>query len=281
VSGEERVNERRKNFVDDVSVEALKSGDNRFAHEPIWNPLTEAYVEGRCEVHVHFRAGTVEGRIFGDWCAAIKIAESDLDFVDADAVGFKKRQSGKVVQGNDVRKPVLVYGLKPIKLPQGITTEPVPSLVRLQSLDHCLGEWVDAPSHVVEFLQRVGIVDGVFVENREPGIVGDLARQRSFRLRKSKLESEVVEGGAEVVDAVPGDEAQAGGRRLDDLCPNDLLAALGIEFRPKSVRAFFSPGSPFRFEALQMVERPIEPPFVVEGHANGSMPKDRAVSGAV
>jgi hypothetical protein len=40
----------------------------------------------------------------------------------------------------------------------------------------------------------------------------------------------------------------------------------------------FKPGSPFRFKALQMVEGPIQPSFVVERHANGSMPKDGAAS---
>jgi len=67
--------QRSRNPVDDVSVEALKRGDARGAHKPVWNPLAEAYVEGCCEIHVHFRSGTVEGGIFGDWCALIKKAK--------------------------------------------------------------------------------------------------------------------------------------------------------------------------------------------------------------
>ena len=75
------------------------------------------------------------------------------------------------------------------------------------------------------------------------------------------------------MDAVSGDEAQAGWRRLEDLRPNDLLAALGLEFGPKSVRAFFTPSSSFCFKTLQMVERPVQPPLVVKGHScsNGSV----------
>ena len=69
------------------------------------------------------------------------------------------------------------------------------------------------------------------MEDRKPGIALDLTRQRSIHARQSKLKSEVVEGGAEVVDAVPGDETQTGGRGLDDLRRDDLLAALGIEGR--------------------------------------------------
>ena len=102
--------------------------------------------------------------------------------------------------------------------------------------------------------------------NREPGIALDPTRQRSFCAGQGELESEIVEGGAEVVDAVPSDKSQTQGRGFEDLCPNERLAALGVEFGPSSVRAFFAPGSQLRFKALQMVDRPIEPSFMVEGH---------------
>ena len=256
MASEERVHQRREHLVDDVSVEALKCAGDRFAQESDRGTLAEAYVEGRCEIHAHFRAGTVEGRIFGDWCAAIEKAEKALDLVNTDAVGFEERQSGEVVQGGGMRKPMLFYDLKLIKLPEGVAVEPVPSLVRLQPLDLCLREWINAPEHVVQFARILLLKDG------KRGTALNVGGERSFGVRQSKLEGEIVEGGAEVVDAVSSDEAQAGGRGRDDLGPNDLLAGIGIEFGPKSVRAFFAPGSSFRFKALQMVECPVEPPFV-------------------
>jgi hypothetical protein len=269
--------EWREHRVDDVSMEGVKGIPDGNEQEGVRNPLAEAYVEGCCEIHVHFRAGTVEGGVLGDWCALIKIAGKGIDVVDGDVLAREERYSTEPIQGHGRRKPVLVYDLKLIKLPQAVAAKPVPSIVRLQPLDDCLGTWVDAPDHVVEFLQRLRAFDlgGVRREDGEPGSPLNVARQRSLRLRKSKSKCEVVEGGAEVVDAVPGDEAQASRRRFEHPRPYDLLAALVIEFGPKGVRACLTPGSQFRFKALQMVERPVEPPFVVEDHTTGSMPKDR------
>src|SRR3712207_1568999 len=110
----------RKHSVDDVSVDARKGVEDRLAQEYVWNPLAEAYVEGRCEIHVHFRAGTIDGGILGDWCAAIKIAEEDLDFFGSDAPKFEKRERGDVVQGGHMGQPVLLCVRKFVQLPQGI-----------------------------------------------------------------------------------------------------------------------------------------------------------------
>lgn len=261
---QERVNQRGQYLVDNIPLEALKGAGDGAAPQSLGSALGESYIEGRCEIHVHFRAGTVEGRILGDWCAAVKPSEKALDFFRADSVGHEERQRRDIVECGRVGQSVLFHVREFIKLPEGIAVERLPSAVRLQSLDGCLRSWADAPNHIIEFPQRpgVGALGGVFIKDREPRIALGFARQRPFRTRQSELESEVVEGGAEVVDAVSGDEAEARRRRLDDFSPNDLLASLGIKFGPESMRAFFKPGSPFRFKVLQVIERPVEPPFV-------------------
>jgi hypothetical protein len=81
-----------------------------------------------------------------------------------------------------------------------------------------------------------------------------------------KLEREIIERGAEIVEAVANDQSKLSGRSFKHFDPADLAAAINIAFGSSSVRAFFKPSGHFGFKALQMVERPIEPSFVVERH---------------
>ena len=86
-------------------------------------------------------------------------------------------------------------------------------------------------------------------------------------VREGEFVGEIVEGGTEVVKAVANDEPEFGGRLLLDFGPDEILAALRIELGPKSVRAFFDPSTDIGLQALQVVERPLQPKFVVEGWA--------------
>ena len=54
------------------------------------------------EVYVHFHTGTVEGELLGDWCAAVKKSEKDLDFLGTDTVGHEERQGRGVIKGGGV-----------------------------------------------------------------------------------------------------------------------------------------------------------------------------------
>jgi hypothetical protein len=177
-SGIKEVVQGREYMVGDESVNDAQRVGDRVAPELFWSTTGEAYVEGCCEIHVHFRASTVEGRILGDWCAAIKKAEKNLNVVSADVVGNKERESGEIVEGSGMWQAMLFLNRKLVKLPKRVAAEPVLSRVRLHPLQLCLSEWVD------------------------------------------------------------------------------------------SMRVFMEPSTPFRFKALQMVERSLEPPFVVEGHGS-------------
>ena len=62
----------------------------------------------------------------------------------------------------------------------------------------------------------------------------------------------------EIVQKVPNDEAEFGGRGLEDFDPNILLSALTVEFRNETVGvAFHSPLPDLVIEGLQVVECPI------------------------
>lgn len=207
----------------------------------------------------------------GNWAIGARLSNVLNRYLTSSAPissGGEEREGGDMDKPRRVGQPMLVLDVKLVELPEGVGTEPVPSLVRLQPLDLCFGEWVDAPGHVVKFSQRLRSLGlgGVRGKDREPGSALDVVGQPPLCVRQRQLEGEVVEGASEVVETVPGDEAEAGGRRLDDLGPKELLSGLGVEFGPRSMRAFFAPGSRFRLKALQMVKRPVEPPFVVEVH---------------
>lgn len=73
-----------------------------------------------------------------------------------------------------------------------------------------------------------------------------------------KFKGEVVEGVAEVLEAISNDEAEFGGRRrLEDFDPKELLGAINIGFFPSSVRVSFAPGVHFLFKSVQVVDRPL------------------------
>lgn len=260
VSGEVR-GQTRKHLAHYVVMDVSKPVGNGHASELLWGSLAETYAEGGCELHVHFRAGVVNGGIAGDWCAIFNRAEDWLDLIHRDT---RRRDEAECRQGcknRGVRQPVLVDIGKLVELPKGIVPEFLASVVRLQPLDFCLRGWGDAPKHLMKFTHVLAR------ENGELGLPRELAGQRFPRVGDGEFVGEVVEGGAEVVQVVPDDEAKiVSGWGVEDFDPKELLAGINIAFGPSSVRAFFIQNSNFRFKALQMVERPVKPPLVVEAH---------------
>jgi hypothetical protein len=73
MSGEVR-RKHWKNRANDVPVNTFEGSEGRFAPQSFVCAPAEAYVEGRCEIHMHFRAGIVAGGIAGDWRAVVKIS---------------------------------------------------------------------------------------------------------------------------------------------------------------------------------------------------------------
>jgi hypothetical protein len=210
----QKTGKAREHLLGDVPVDDLERVGDRAHPERFGSAYVEAYVEGCVETHFHFRAGTVNGGILGDWCAAVKCVEQVFDLVDIDVVRNEEREGGDVDEACRVGQSVLVLDRKLVELPQGVGLEPVPSLVRLQPLDLCLREWGDAPRSAIEFGQRLGVLGDVFGQNREARVALDLTSQTPFPAGKRQLEGEVVEGGSEVVDAVSGDKAEPSGGGL-------------------------------------------------------------------
>jgi len=73
---------------------------------------------------------------------------------------------------------VLLLIRKLIDLPEPIVAEPVPTLVRLQLLNDCLGTWIDASCHLVEDLPRPREVRDVIGEDGKRRISFDITGER-------------------------------------------------------------------------------------------------------
>src|SRR5918998_37656 len=151
---------------------------------------------------------------------------------------------------------MLIHVVKLVEPPEGVGLgEPIPSRVRLQPLDHCFRTFVNAPEHLLKFRSVLLDLD------RKTGVRFDVAGHRSSLVTgDGEFEDKVVEGTAEVVEAVSDNETKVGGRRTEHFDPKNLLTAINIGFGPGSVRAFFEPGSDFDFKAVQVIKRPVEPP---------------------
>lgn len=185
-----------------------------------------------------------------------------LDIVNVQVLGNEEGLAHSR-EKNDVRQPVLVFDVKPVELPKGIAAEPIRSLVRLQPLDDCLGAWVNPPEHAVEFFK---VLVATRAEDGEAGVAFDALGNPSPLIGDSEFKGKVVERGSQIVDAVANDETKVGRRLVERFEPRELVAVINIEIRPSSVRAFLSPSSHFVLKALQVVERPAEPSFMVKRH---------------
>lgn len=247
--------EGRKNRFRYVTMDTREPVGDRVASELLWSSLAETYAKGGIELHVHFRAGFVNGGIAGDWCAIFNRSEDWLDFVDSDTAEDDEGNGLGSEKGN-VGQTVLVLDGKLVELPERVVGDVLlPSVVRLQPLDDCLRVWVDAPKHAVQFFE---VIVATRAEHRKLGVALGTFGQAPALVCQGQLKSEVVESGAKIVKAVSDDEAEfGGGWLLKDFDPKDLLAALNLGFRPNSIRAFFAPSVQFAFKTLQVVERPV------------------------
>jgi hypothetical protein len=239
-----------------VAMDMSQPVGDREASELLWGSLAEAYAEGGCEIHVHFRAGVVNGGIAGDWCAIFNREIDWLDFVRDRAFVDHEGQMGNAHERCNVGQTVLVLLGKLVELPKGVVGgAPLPSVVRLQPLDDCFRVWVDAPQHAVQFFE---VIVGTGTENRERRVALDALGYPPLFVGDGELKGEVVEGRTEVVETVSNDETKlSSGRWLENFGPKELLGAIHLGFGPSSVRAFFEPKSYFGFKALQVIDRPV------------------------
>lgn len=153
-----------------------------------------------------------------------------------------------------MRQPVLVAVGEHAETPEGAhPSKPIPSVVRLQSLDDCLGVGMDAPDHGLALLVEpiLGSEDG------ELGVVGDALGHLGSLMSEREFKGKVVQGAPEIVKAISDDGRERDGPRLDDLGPDALAAALDVRLGPHSTRIALTPDSLLRLYALQVFGGPV------------------------
>lgn len=123
---------------------------DRSTPEAFWNTVAEAYVEGWRQLHLHFRAGFIEGGVTGNWCTIFNRAEHRLDFINR-KMRREKVGERNVHEKDDVGQPVFVFNGELVELPERIVRELLPSVVRLQLLNDFLRARINASEHAVQF----------------------------------------------------------------------------------------------------------------------------------
>jgi hypothetical protein len=215
----EVLDERRHNDFVHESGEKRKYPMDTVPLDDIGGTLAEGYAEGRRTLHAHLRVGSEGNDKFRDYCAIIERVGEELGC--AEVTPMRTEHSELVRRGcRQMRHPVLVAVGEDAKNPEGACrSRPVLSVVRLQTLDDCLGVGMDASDHGLTLIVKPGpgLKDGKLE------FVGDALGHLGTLVGDGEFVSKVVEGASEVVEAVSDDGGERNGRGLEDFgrsgCP--------------------------------------------------------------
>jgi hypothetical protein len=206
--------------------------------------LPEAYAERQEGVHVHFRVEALRGRGFGcvreNFCAVFVRPEIDVDCSGQEGYIGKVGVGGDGHLGN-VWRSMFVHVVKLVELPERIGRELIPSVVRLQTLDEYLRVWMDAPDFVAAF--------------QPPR--STFGQRVDAEVGEREFVDEVIEGRAEIMEAIPDDETKLLRDGFREFEVDELLAALSVEMTNVSVRFSLSPLTNLRLKSVQVIGGPI------------------------
>jgi hypothetical protein len=254
VGGEVR-GEKPDDRISDVINQAREKFE-RGAMFDNWEAVAEAYAQQRIVVHVQFCIGHLgTPNITGHFCAVFDRARfKRRAHITNEQERFGGEDASRWQNQLEIGQAMLVNVGKLVNHPQGVRCEIFPSLVRLQLLDDCLRSWVDAPDFVTTFpfFHRPVPKDG----KRQPpsAAIGD---GTNVQIRDREFVDEIVQSGADIVDAIANDEGELSGRLLGNVNPDDVLAGIRIRFVDKAVWLSFAPPLPFGVKAYQVLPRPL------------------------
>src|SRR5215210_4797599 len=229
-----------------------------------WRGISERYVAGEVEVHLHFRFGKPEA---ADFCAVYERAtkvEGDLvpDEAWVHDEGLARSPLAPTERHLGVRPAHHAQTLVPVQSGKLIEDPEfvVPSLVRLQLLDGCSCFRVHRPNlvHPATVVVPtetfpVGLDEGLFLttDGKPDGSLGGFAGRLG-----SESPSEVVQGASHVLKGVPDDGAEVRGRLPDNFRVEDVLAAIRVGFVDDSIWFSGHEGTEFVAENFQVFACP-------------------------
>src|SRR5665811_1811153 len=134
----------RDHFFSDVGTDSNQSSQHL---APFSGKLSEGYMCGRIEVHLH--SGRLVDHanrdIAQNLCFALKSAQGSPKLKRLDyRFGGRDETNARLDADSYIDGAMLVHVRKFVKQPQPMSAQ-VQSVVRLQTLDYCLRTWSDAP----------------------------------------------------------------------------------------------------------------------------------------
>lgn len=260
--------ERRAYRVQDILAEPFKHFD--YGLGVGGRTTAERYAEGEIEVHAHFLARIDGGAAVSQKLCAVAHARAKRvggtktrTSIAKDAhVASGSETSALSPEQRNVKQAVLVNAREFVELPEGVEAVVIPrQIIRLQILDDCLSIWGDVS------YSPLGKFPFVF-GNGEHQDFFDVGGQRiSPVVGDSEVVDEVVQSRTKLMETIAKDEVDLGGRQPLGFGPEGVLASLRMVLLDDVVRVGSQPPLNFGFQALQVLQRPIQPESMVVGLA--------------
>ena len=189
---------------------------------PSSTPLSERYIEGWHEWHVHMLT-----RNATKYCAlfypAYPTEQRILNFTSNMNISPMNREQPEVSRRHQVGVTVLVNDVQMVDARKEHLSNRVASTAWLQPLEHCLNLWPHTFKHLPNTL---GVPEGV--DRLKDGKLGN-ALNRHTSTPLDNFPHQVIESGTEVMQRVTDDWAQLGRRFLQrPLQPIDFLAGITL-----------------------------------------------------
>ena len=215
--------------------------------------VRDAYVKGEVVPHLHIRRRAVEFEC-QEGCLVFDVPNSNVNCAllpgdQAGKVRFARCRDGC----DDSEAAVLVGVVEFLKPAERSQNELIRSVVRLQTLDSCLGRAAKGP----DMPFRLGSPRGV---RRDGKYQGPLTGGRvGSAFSDADGVDTVVESAAETVDAIPDDQTPAaGGQRVDELDVEAILGGVRVRLGPDTVGLRVEEGIHLPSHTLEVVLRPVE-----------------------
>jgi hypothetical protein len=236
----QEADEWREYVAHDVIVDLPQHiEDWRTAYD--WGRRREAYVQSRAEVHAHVLVwidgiegvGTPPSYLCAAFHGVSDPLQKSAHYSERDVLRITGRPAEPLDGcGDDVQHAMLVESIEFVEPPEGIVRKRLPSVVRLQPLDDCLGSRIDpanlAATRAGEHLRSGAKSHLVSVtDDREFGVLLDLIGER-FSKRRREFEREMVERRTEALQAVPDQEPDLVGRQrvgVDPSCARESFSS--------------------------------------------------------
>ena len=273
---------RRDNVGDDVVVDVDQALDCVFTvHDA---SASERYLNNREELHVHFLAPINRLRIVSNYYCLVFNKSS----VHLEARGDKRHISASAgyessaarMKKGDWQQTMFVDVRQIVQLPEGMRCVIIPSVVRLQTLDDCLGRWV-YPTNLrdtgaIEHMpSRAEIPLPILIpEDGELGLLRYILRERDRVLRGEGI-SEMVKCAPEPMENLADhkgegvDRHRTKNRNFDD----EAVGLATVWLREGSASFAAHPGSKLNLQVFQLCSRPykLEQVSVVHGRGADSL----------